>query len=148
MPKGRRTFCGDACADDWAVRNSPSLMRRRVYQRDKGVCALCGVDTAVLGKVLRSEWQRVKLARTERGRREREEFRQRYRWFFRRTSYWDADHIIPVCEGGGECSLDNIRTLCVPCHQQVTKDLARKRASQRRLQRRRDSGGVGVDRLR
>jgi 5-methylcytosine-specific restriction endonuclease McrA len=136
VPKGRRTFCSETCADDWAVRNSPSLMRRRVFQRDKGICALCGIDSAVLGKVLHAEWQRVKLARTAQQRRERADFRKRYRWFFRRTSYWDADHIIPVVEGGGECTMANIRTLCVPCHQQVTKDLARRRASQRRQQRR------------
>ena len=48
VPKDRRTFCGDACADDWAVRNSPSLMRQRVFQRDRGVCALCGIDSVLL----------------------------------------------------------------------------------------------------
>ena len=30
---------------------------------------------------------------------------------------WHADHIIPVYKGGGMCQLDNLRTLCVPCHQ-------------------------------
>lgn len=114
-------------------------MRQRVYRRDKGICALCGIDTALLGKALHSEWGRVSQARTDRERHERAEFRKRYRWFFRRRTYWDADHIIPVVEGGGECTLENIRTLCVPCHQQVTKDLARRRASQRRQEKR----GVG-----
>jgi 5-methylcytosine-specific restriction protein A len=137
IPQGRRrTFCSDACVDDWSVRNSPTMMRRRVFQRDKGVCALCGIDTAVLGKVLQAEWRRVKLALTPRQRQERAEFRRRYRWFFRRSSYWDADHIVPVCEGGGECTLENIRTLCVPCHQRVTKDQARRRASRRRQEQR------------
>lgn len=144
VPKGRRTFCGEACADDWAVRNSPSLIRRRVYQRDKGICAICGIDTAVLGKVLQAEWQRVKLARSPRERQERAEFRKRYRWFFRRTTYWDADHIIPVVEGGGECTMANIRTLCVPCHQQVTKELARRRASQRRQKKTGSLGRVAL----
>jgi 5-methylcytosine-specific restriction endonuclease McrA len=111
-------------------------MRRRVFQRDNGICALCGIDSDVLGKVLHEEWQRIKQARTAQERRERAEFRRRFRWFFRRTSYWDADHIVPVVEGGGSCSLENIRTLCVPCHQQVTKELARRRASHRRQERR------------
>lgn len=31
-------------------------------------------------------------------------------------SLWDADHMVPVSEGGGCCGLDNIATLCVPCH--------------------------------
>ena len=28
---------------------------------------------------------------------------------------WDADHVVPVSEGGGNCTMANIRTLCVPC---------------------------------
>jgi 5-methylcytosine-specific restriction endonuclease McrA len=111
-------------------------LRERVFRRDRGVCALCGIDTAVLGMVLKAEWRRVKYARSAQERRERAEFRHRYRWFFRRRTYWDADHIVPVVEGGGECTMANIRTLCVPCHQRVTKDQARTRASRRRRQRR------------
>ncbi len=30
---------------------------------------------------------------------------------------WHADHIVPVYKGGGLCQLENLRTLCVPCHQ-------------------------------
>lgn len=135
VPKGRRTFCSEGCVDDWASRHSPTLMRQRVFRRDNGMCALCGIDTTVLGKVLNMEWQRIKRAHTEQQRRERAEFRQRYRWFFRRRTYWDADHIVPVVEGGGECTLANIRTLCVPCHQRVTKQQARDRASRRRQER-------------
>ncbi|EXC11027.1 Zinc finger Ran-binding domain-containing protein 3 [Morus notabilis] len=34
---------------------------------------------------------------------------------------WHADHIVPVYKGGGECMLENMRTLCVACHYDVTK---------------------------
>jgi 5-methylcytosine-specific restriction endonuclease McrA len=118
------------------VRNSPSLMRQRVFKRDRGVCALCGVDSALLGKTLKKEWGRLKLATSDQQRKARAEFRREYRWFFSRRTYWDADHIVPVVEGGGECTMANIRTLCVPCHQRVTKDLARRRAARRRQERR------------
>jgi 5-methylcytosine-specific restriction enzyme A len=40
-----------------------------------------------------------------------------------RRSLWDADHILPVCEGGGQCDLDNIRTLCLLCHREATRVL-------------------------
>jgi len=40
-----------------------------------------------------------------------------------RKSLWDADHILPVVEGGGGCDLDNIRTLCLICHRKVTVEL-------------------------
>jgi 5-methylcytosine-specific restriction enzyme A len=135
VPRGRRTFCSEGCVDDWASRYSPTLMRQRVFRRDGGICALCGVDTTKLGMAFTAEWRRVKRARTEQERRDRAEFRQRYRWFFRRRTYWDADHIVPVVEGGGECTMTNIRTLCVPCHQRVTKEQSRNRASQRRWER-------------
>ena len=35
--------------------------------------------------------------------------------------FWQADHIVPVAEGGGESALDNFQTLCVPCHEKKTK---------------------------
>ncbi len=40
-----------------------------------------------------------------------------------RRSLWDADHIVPVAEGGGQCDLDNLRTLCLPCHREQTAAL-------------------------
>jgi 5-methylcytosine-specific restriction endonuclease McrA len=40
-----------------------------------------------------------------------------------RRSLWDADHIVPVAEGGGQCDLDNLRTLCVACHREATAAL-------------------------
>jgi len=33
---------------------------------------------------------------------------------------WEADHIVPVADGGGECGLENYRLLCRPCHLRVT----------------------------
>lgn len=36
---------------------------------------------------------------------------------------WQADHIVPVAEGGGGCGLDGYRTLCKPCHKEQTKQL-------------------------
>jgi len=43
-----------------------------------------------------------------------------------RRSLWDADHVIPVAEGGGECDLANMRTLCLKCHRAVTAELWRR----------------------
>ncbi len=132
----RTSFCSDLCADDWAAAHSPTLLRKRLFRRDQGICALCGVDCLILGQTLSAEWERVKMAETAREQAERAEFRKRYRWFLRRRTCWDADHIVPVSEGGGHCTMANIRTLCVPCHHQVTKTLARKKASRRRQEKR------------
>lgn len=53
-------------------------------------------------------------------------------WSLHRHEGWDVDHIVPVIEGGGQCGLEGLRTLCHPCHKAVTRELAAKRASQRR----------------
>jgi hypothetical protein len=40
-----------------------------------------------------------------------------------RRSLWDADHIVAVAEGGGQCDLSNLRTLCLKCHRLETARL-------------------------
>lgn len=42
------------------------------------------------------------------------------------TDLWEADHIRPVVEGGTHAP-ENLRTLCQPCHKQMTKALVSKR---------------------
>ena len=42
---------------------------------------------------------------------------------FTREHLWEVDHIKPVSEGGGLCGLDNLRTLCTPCHDAETRRL-------------------------
>ena len=46
-----------------------------------------------------------------------------------------ADHIVPIADGGAAMEIDNIRTLCVPCHKEVTADWHRDRAIQRMIDR-------------
>jgi 5-methylcytosine-specific restriction enzyme A len=111
VPKGRLTFCTAQCVHEWKLRTDPGYLRGQVFARDRGVCALCGVDTESLRKNKR------KLDYAARKQFERD-------WGLRRN-LWDADHILPVCKGGGECDLGNMRTLCLKCHRQVTKSLAR-----------------------
>lgn len=132
VSKGSRTFCSQACIDRWKIKTSPSHVRVLLYRRDKGVCALCGLDTDQWAAELRLEWARIQREKDVSAYRA---FRDANTLFFRRTSYWDADHIVPVVEGGGECDLDNYRTLCIPCHKQVTAQLAARRAAPRRAER-------------
>ena len=115
--KGRYTFCSDQCVHAWKLRTDPGYLREQVFRRDGGICAACGADTEMLRRDKR------KLDYAARLRFERD-------WGVTgqiRRSLWDADHIMPVCEGGGECDLTNIRTLCLKCHRQATADLRRRR---------------------
>jgi hypothetical protein len=104
VPPGRFTFCSDWCVEEWKLRSNAAHLRQRVLERDKGICAFCGVDCI-------AELSRIKRLRgTART-------RAIAQWGLRnRKSLWDADHITPVAAGGGECDLSNMRTLCLKCH--------------------------------
>jgi len=113
VPPRRFTFCSAYCVHEWKLRTQPGYVREQVFLRDQGVCAACGVDTMAAARKLRYS----------RGRGRAELLAH---WGLRlrtRKSLWDADHIIPVAEGGGECDLDNIRTLCLRCHCVATNAL-------------------------
>ncbi|WP_394354449.1 HNH endonuclease [Hymenobacter polaris] len=36
------------------------------------------------------------------------------------TDDWQADHILPVFEGGAACDISNFQTLCLDCHNEKT----------------------------
>ena len=112
-PPGRRTFCSDACVHEWKLRTDPGYLREKVLERDAGVCAKCGIDTVSL----RRDMRRLDFAA-------RRKFLKEWGLTERsRKSLWDADHIVPVAEGGGQCDLANMRTLCLKCHTQATAEL-------------------------
>jgi 5-methylcytosine-specific restriction endonuclease McrA len=112
-PPGRRTFCSEWCVNEWRLRTDPGYLREQVFERDRGVCALCGIDClAELRRLKRLRRVHRAAAWAAWGLRPRQ-----------RASLWDADHIVPVAEGGGECDLSNIRTLCIRCHREATREL-------------------------
>ena len=113
VPKRRHTFCSDFCVHEWKLRSQPQYLREHVHRRDNGVCACCGVDTMF-------ELRRLRRSRGERRAQLMAHWGLRTRM---RKSLWDADHIVPVVEGGGECDLDNLRTLCLRCYRTATMQL-------------------------
>jgi 5-methylcytosine-specific restriction protein A len=113
VPARRFTFCSEYCVHEWKLRSQPGYLREQILKRDGGVCAHCGLDTL-------REHRRLKRARGD----TRAALMRHWGFSTRmRKSLWDADHILPVTEGGGECDLDNIRTLCLRCHRSVTAQL-------------------------
>lgn len=166
--------------DKWAAVHNPATVRRLVEERDRGVCAACGVDTELRAREADEtrrlfRWLAVRhadelLARGElpfypgftpsekrysdyvqtHERPARPTNHDAYKWANHWTAEqsrarfgettgagghtWEADHIIPVVEGGGECDLSNYRTLCLTCHRKATAALAKRRAERRRDQ--------------
>jgi 5-methylcytosine-specific restriction protein A len=113
VPQRRTTFCSDWCVEEWRLRTDPGYLRERVLQRDRAICAACGLDC-------QAAWLHLKRLR---GAARLKAFTQWGLTSRSRQSLWDADHIVPVVEGGGECDLANIRTLCLKCHRAATATL-------------------------
>ena len=89
-----------------------------VRDRDKGVCAKCGLNTLKiwneLKRIRRQEgWAALELAQS----------RLPFRMDLTRRP-WEADHIRPVWESRGELDyfrLHNLQTLCIACHKEKSK---------------------------
>jgi hypothetical protein len=110
----RRTFCSDACVHEWKLRSDPGYVRKHVWKRDAGICRLCHDNL----RAAERRWRRDRPAAGDRA--------ARRRWRQRRPR-WEADHVLPVADGGGECGLENYRLLCRRCHVIVTLEWRRKR---------------------
>jgi 5-methylcytosine-specific restriction enzyme A len=113
VPKGRITFCSDFCVEEWRLRTDAGFLREKTLARDKGICAACRVDTLAAYIELKRSRGAAKV-------------RLLQRWGLKslnRKTLWDADHVVPVAEGGGACDLSNIRTLCLICHREATRQL-------------------------
>jgi len=95
----RRRRWHPACVATYNA-TDPRALRQRVRRRDRGVCALCRVDTLQLRRGFkgRGMWARM-----------------RKKGFVPRRSLWELDHKIPLIDGGTH-DLSNLQTLCVPCH--------------------------------
>lgn len=141
--------------------NNPATIRRLVEERDHAICALCGKDCERDRKIARETealwyWLARRHAEEMLFRRELpapwgdgmavsigECSAWAWRWVAEQKKErgwgddqvrhtWEADHIVPVAEGGGQCGLENYRTLCLVCHRRETAELARRRAEARR----------------
>ena len=119
----KRTMCSPQCVHEILIRTNTNYLRTCVYKRDKAICAICGIDTKDVAK------KAILLVGEE-----KENFLKEHSISLKRKIWmkkhggglWDADHIIAVKDGGGLCGLENMRTLCIKCHKNVTKELVSK----------------------
>jgi len=137
-------YCCNECTAEAHIRRGDTV-GSEVFKRDHGICAECGIDTDSLDlmrvylslrpflictgdcvRVMR-KWHYPKWIQDQWG-----------PWWPGRgdLQMWQADHIIPVIEGGGCCGLDNYQTLCTRCHKEDTKELAGRTSRRRRAEKR------------
>lgn len=108
----RRTFCSDGCVEIYNKLSDWGAVRATVFERDKGICSLCSCDTVKLKRICNTLPYHVKM------------------WFLAKMRFnnhvydlWECDHINPVIEHGSAKSIDELRTLCHPCHKTETAKL-------------------------
>ena len=149
-----RYWCSRRCLEQFLLESNGDFVRSKLFERDGGVCAECGVDGAKMNAALAElkddllhpmlmsiHPMIVATLRAEGWTNVRTRGRGSYADAIAFTSCWEADHITSVAEGGGQCGLDNFRTLCFVCHKKQSAAQASARAAQRRaqkLQRRRE----------
>jgi hypothetical protein len=119
----KSTYCSRECAENGRLKRggmySSSRVREQVFALEGGVCCLCGINSHALYKrilalqpaerlnaLCNAKWRLPKSAKAL----------DRLLQDPKEGYFWNADHIHAVKEGGGGCNLDNLRTLCVPCH--------------------------------
>lgn len=119
--QGIRTFCGERCEQSYLIGTDNAYLRRTVFFRDQGVCAICKVDTLKI-RIAYCEERRQRGLPIKAGDKDETVVLLENLGFHLSRGvpvFWNADHIIPLKEGG-ELYLDNVQTLCVPCHKRKT----------------------------
>lgn len=143
--KPRRYWCSNQCVEAGQWLNNPTFVRRRVFERDKGVCSCCGFDAAQAERIDKALHRQIYAAK-DRGWHRPPDYSTFkvitearlllcHLWTGRSrigSHLWEADHIVAVVEGGGGVQLAGYRTLCLICHKQATAALASRRAVARR----------------
>lgn len=103
-----------------------SRVREQLFALEQGKCQKCSIDANALflriqslqpaerlNALMNANWYLPKVKKAL----------DRLLQNPKEGDFWQADHIVPVAEGGGSCGLDNLRTLCTPCHQGETEKL-------------------------
>eukprot|EP00798_Chlamydomonas_sp_ICE-L_P014800 gene14800-20855_t len=136
-------FCGPACEHRYYLKASSGAIRRALSKLERGVCVTCQLDCRALVAQLQcirygsKDWsaKRMSVIRKMYPRLAEKQYKSYCERLLQTPTEgmaWNADHIIPVYKGGGLCELDNLRTLCVACHADVTKEQMKERTAERR----------------
>ncbi|CAL8388244.1 unnamed protein product, partial [Boreogadus saida] len=123
-------FCSHWCQEELRLRSSQPHMRARVLEAEGGACQQCGLAAHQLylrvrdappaqrKDLLESTWlAQLPLKQLNEIIRAPVE-----------GDFWQVDHIRPVYSGGGQCSLDNLQTLCTVCHRMRTLQQCKERS--------------------
>ncbi|CAK8565490.1 unnamed protein product [Lathyrus sativus] len=107
------------------MRTSNKFIRPELFNIEQGVCTNCQLDCYKLVVHIRPlslERRREYIEKSAPNIVKRRKMLKKLAKDPSEGNAWHADHIVPVYKGGGECKLENLRTLCVACHHNVTAE--------------------------
>ncbi|KAM4697906.1 DNA annealing helicase and endonuclease ZRANB3 [Rhinophrynus dorsalis] len=128
-------FCSRKCQDDFLIRSNQSYMRAKVFETEHGVCQQCCLNAHELYLSVRDAPKTQRKALLESTWMAQLPLDQLNELIRNPTEgqFWQVDHIRPVYGGGGQCSLDNLQTLCTVCHKERTAKQAKERSRTKKL---------------
>lgn len=127
-------FCSHRCQEEFQLRSSQSYMRSRVLEVEQGICQHCGLHAHDLFLKVRDappSRRKDMLENTWLAQLSLKQLNEMIRAPVE-GDFWQVDHIRPVYSGGGQCSLDNLQTLCTVCHKARTAQQAKERSQMRK----------------
>uniref|UniRef100_A0A3Q2QYI1 Zinc finger RANBP2-type containing 3 n=1 Tax=Fundulus heteroclitus TaxID=8078 RepID=A0A3Q2QYI1_FUNHE len=127
-------FCSHRCQEEFQLRSSQTYMRSRVLEVEQGVCQHCGLKAHELFQKVRdapASKRKEMLENTWLSQLPLKQLNEMIRAPVE-GDFWQVDHIRPVYRGGGQCSLDNLQTLCTACHKVRTAQQAKERSQMRK----------------
>ncbi|XP_016406928.1 DNA annealing helicase and endonuclease ZRANB3 [Sinocyclocheilus rhinocerous] len=129
-------FCSPACMEDFQLRSNQGYMRARVLETEQGVCQHCGLNAHQLYVQVRDAprtHRKEMLDNTWLAQLPLKQLNEMIQSPVE-GQFWQVDHINPVYRGGGQCSLENLQTLCTVCHRMRTAQQAKDRSQMKRGQ--------------
>lgn len=129
-------FCSPACMEDFQLRSNQGFMRARVLETEQGVCQHCGLNAHQLYLQVRDAPRTHRKEILDNTWLAQLPLKQLNEMIQNPAEgqFWQVDHINPVYRGGGQCTLENLQTLCTVCHRMRTAQQAKDRGQMKRDQ--------------
>eukprot|EP01018_Ginkgo_biloba_P023300 Gb_30392 [translate_table: standard] len=127
-------FCKLSCFEEYRMRTSQQSLREAVFSIEHGICTQCKLDCHKLVQCIRPlsvDQRREHILKAAPDFAKHQRLLDKLALEPAEGNAWHADHIVPVYRGGGECRLENMRTLCVICHSKITVEQQRDRRMMR-----------------